>query len=896
MELDADPRDANDGDPESIWDEIETNYWRSITGLRAKEDQALEKMFQERNTTIGSKLFNLEEDRERLMEELAAVEKQAAELVIERQRSDWDLLQERMRREDDRAQENEVQSRWIADQRRAATARAKAQPRPEVLPPPNNDKEETEVIGALGGRDPPVQDRSPSLSELTSQFSTPLSEPQLDFDTPSPLPQPLEQEQSVQPDQPSKTASPTNDPSNAVEVVDESGALIGSLRRINLHNYWVSRVLEFPIQRPVQIRAGRKFTSDTLQSIYEPSDSKGAKWLSCHIQAAGEMQTQPCPTCAKASGPFQHCVLLGDPEFPRCGNCEWNRQGCQLRPKLRLGGSAESAHKSPGRKPLYPAPEPSAASTSGFTAVNDTAPKAPKINVDKIPNIPSEPDRGFYERKSRARKSLPSTRKPVALQARDSTSALSTPLTGSPAPSSEVAGELLDWTEISKANLLLRDDGIAFTDPPCMRGVPVAKISSSHPYWDRDWPSIESLVDTTLKTWTEKFNHHMAVNSSQSSKFLANRQINRGRAILKFLEEGELHPYQIVGKPYINRAFTQNYDTLFRLVQILEELGKFSIDITPSQWLRQRLHEVSVEEGDAFNLGKTVHDLYHDRKVTQLRTKSGFGNIGRPSGYRLDKSADGATPKKLSKGQKRKEMHSNPKPAPKKTAAAPQEQAAQPADPAPPNQPPLAPAPVPPQAQAQAQAQAPAPAPTPAPTPVPAAAPVAAPRDDFEYDGYTSSDSYSHDHVMEVDWRVYQVKHSKRSTNTEVTQYWHWIDKADGGTEENMFEHQVLKDVLPNKVTWGVYKEPIDFHLRLPELVDITYAVDSVRVIIGTREMEGVEWRGNVLAHFKRDRTKRRFLTFMEKKGVRLMKTSAVYIDQEWNETNPEVLPNYESE
>ena len=152
-------------------------------------------------------------------------------------------------------------------------------------------------------------------------------------------------------------------------------------------------------------------------------------------------------------------------------------------------------------------------------------------------------------------------------------------------------------------------------------------------------------------------------------------------------------------------------------------------------------------------------------------------------------------------------------------------------------------------------------------------------RQDLECDGYTTSDSFSRDHVMQVDWRIYQIKHRDHSTNIKITQYWHYIDNSDPGSEESMFEHQVLEDVLPAhgrrvNVKWGVYKDPIDFHLRLRELTEITYSPDSLNIIIGTKPIKGVIFRGDLLAQFKRDRTKRRFLAFMESKGIKLIKTS----------------------
>ena len=144
--------------------------------------------------------------------------------------------------------------------------------------------------------------------------------------------------------------------------------------------------------------------------------------------------------------------------------------------------------------------------------------------------------------------------------------------------------------------------------------------------------------------------------------------------------------------------------------------------------------------------------------------------------------------------------------------------------------------------------------------------PMAAEDAELDYDGYTTTDSYSNDRVYEHDWRLYQVKHAREQTDPHVTQYWHWIE------EEQAFEHQVLSDHSPNK--WGIYKEPHDFHLRLAELSEITMATGSNRIIVGTRQLPRVQYRGELLVDFKRGRTKRRFLRFLGQKGVKLIKTS----------------------
>jgi len=741
--------------------------------------------------------------------------------------------------------------------------------------PPVQPADEFNGLDVIGEPGETLVDREirPLSSEMSSELSTPLSEPSLQFEPE------LEVEDLSGPQEvrgaPSSAATPSGNSQDGIDVLDGSGEKVDRLRRIELTSHWASEVISLPIRRPIRLRPGKTFTADIVDSIYQPTDAKGARWLSCEIQATGEEQAEPCQKCVRATGPFQECVSISTEHLPRCGNCEWNKQSCSLRNK----SSDEKATDDTSDRPT---PQ-----STSFTAVNST-PK-PKGENDDADTDESklgdnkEPPRA----RMMARKSLPGSKK--VPQPNPETPAVGTPISGSPSPIVFGINEEENLPEITKATLALRDDGVVFTEPPCMRGVPLAKISPSHPYWEQEWQNLEDVVTPQLQKWKEKYEHHMAVNSSQSSKFLANRQVNRGNSILKFLVEGELHPYQIVGKQYVNRQLA-NYDTLYRMVQILEELAKFNIDMTPSQWLRQRLHEVCLETGDEFNLAKTVHDLYHDPKVIALRTKSGFGNIGRPSGFRL---GAGESSKRSSRAQKRKEPHLTPKGtptkgSPKKPITKPEEE-----EPLPPPPPPPSPPPVfrprsshrKSRGASSEQHAASSSAADPQPPPSrgmkkPRLVPLLPPsRQDLECDGYTTSDSFSRDHVMQVDWRIYQIKHRDHSTNIKITQYWHYIDNSDPGSEESMFEHQVLEDVLPAhgrrvNVKWGVYKDPIDFHLRLRELTEITYSPDSLNIIIGTKPIKGVIFRGDLLAQFKRDRTKRRFLAFMESKGIKLIKTS----------------------
>ncbi len=94
--------------------------------------------------------------------------------------------------------------------------------------------------------------------------------------------------------------------------------------------------------------------------------------------------------------------------------------------------------------------------------------------------------------------------------------------------------------EIRKSMLELRDDGNVFTAPHTMVGVPLEKIYPGHPYWDPNWVAIEDLVRPVLERWIAKHEECPSLGLTASSKSLANRQINRGNAILSFLKDGDL--------------------------------------------------------------------------------------------------------------------------------------------------------------------------------------------------------------------------------------------------------------------------------------------------------------------------------------------------------------------
>ncbi|KAH8902935.1 hypothetical protein BR93DRAFT_861541, partial [Coniochaeta sp. PMI_546] len=640
------------------------------------------------------------------------------------------------------------------------------------------------------------------------------------------------------------------------EVYDSEGNLIGEVKRLDLRNTWIREAVKLPIKRGVVIRAGRKFGLEDLEKIYEPTDNKGAKWLSCIIQATGEVQAHQCVTCTKNIGVFSECVIVGGDTFPRCANCEWNRQGCHgasltARPKSPLATRPKSRHSATSGEGPQPGPAPSATAAKKTTGPTKPAQQSGEDHS----RISEEADGQESSPRTKKERNLPDGPSQQKDHGDDDEAD---------------AEEDEDTEEITKDMLVLEDNGAVFTGPEIMQGVPLEKISPSHPYWEPSWPALEDFITPTLEKWQEKYEKALVEAASQSSKYLANRQVNRGNAVLKYLREGPIHPLQIIAKRFITKKLF-NYDTIHRLVQILDELLKFKIDVTPAQWVRHRLHQKFLEKGDEFSLDEEIDALYHDPKVRYIRKKSGFGNIGRPSGYRM-KGELGGTPKKTPRGTKRKKEHS----ASPEDSGPQQEKEPTPAKHKSDHPPPDAPSaktgqvdnnnssigvqnPAAPSASDKVDTDRPYP-----------------PLDGLEFTGYTSHDSYSRDPIWRHDWRVYQVKTAHMTSNPSVTQYYHWVDRGADGTEEFCFEHQVLKDVIPpNKVTWGVYKDPFDFHLRLSELVEVRWSRDSLKMLAVTQRVPGVEWRGDVIVNFKRERTKRRFLAFLGRKGVKLVRSHA---------------------
>ncbi|KAJ3552440.1 hypothetical protein NPX13_g11112 [Xylaria arbuscula] len=457
---------------------------------------------------------------------------------------------------------------------------------------------------------------------------------------------------------------------------------------------------------------------------------------------------------------------------------------------------------------------------------------------------------------SRGRKSLPSVK--------DSVSQMNTP-----APESTIADE----HEITRECLVLRDNGVVITEPPMFAGVPLEKINENHPFWNPEWEPLERTVQAALDKWKERLENLRNKPDAVRHYHVPRQPPGQQRAFAS---------REMMDKFY--KTFI-NYDTVFRLVNVHEELKKFDLGVTPLQWLRQRLYEISVAQGDKFSLSKTTHDLYHDIKLKALREKHGFGNIGRPSGYKVgDKSgAKGApklkpkkeTPEKSpvdqSEGRRRSRRSIGQVDAeddPPRPAAVTGSEFLDPVTPRLSKRQRLDSAAGRVKQEEDLAAQA-----------------SEAIEADLEYEGYSSQDSFSNGRIMHLDFRVHQIKTRVLTTRPNVTQYWTWK------SEEHKFEHQVLRDVHPN-VTWGYYREPDRFSCDLEQIKEIRYASDGQKIMV----VRADEKTGDMFVFFKRERTKKRFLAFVKKKGVQLVKYSYVHLEDAWNAMNSKMMSDGESE
>ncbi|KAH7205308.1 hypothetical protein BKA60DRAFT_600104 [Fusarium oxysporum] len=985
------------GEQKAIWDETERNFWVNLRSKKDAENKKIEKDFQLSINEVRLKFSDLTGQRSQLKESQSRLARELTKVEAELARTTEECEEKANRLE-----------RIEQDYRASQLSSAYNGPIPRIEP----------TNGTATGADRPDEvddeDRMEGIEHHDNEAAETL-----------------------------------------VDVVDADGNVIGPVEQIEPWNQWVEGIQALEIRRPVKIRRGRRFNATHLAGIYERTEAKGVKWLSCMIQATGEIQAKRCHSCDKNQGAFDDCIIVGGDLFQKCGNCEWNRQGChgasgdtidilasrerarrkkQLEERIQeipADRSSETIHptvevqprpeptrqpepqrveqqisvpsrppspqpvlqrtlerfperqperqheQQPERRPERPI-EPQLARVTECQAERTTtrqserrpephterimdrsndrfhdviAARVPEQTVEVAPvqiaERPREmPHRPIYgsphgppSRPTTAPRSdyapermidpvdspLPT---PIYPQPRPLETLRSVPPSSAPHhsshdilhPSTELDGSTKDHRgsvqvhtprepermntpqeyhitsgftpanirsrppssergrptppslpidlssqppesppalpleEITRENMVLKNDGVAYTYPECVAGVPLVKITEEHPYWEANWPNVKTLIEPQLARWREK--HQAAIEAGPkqdkggSSKYQIGRQVNRGIKILEFHEKGPISPYQLLGKRYIQagKGGITSYDTLFRLSETISELEKFNLDISPVDWMRQRLHELIQTQGLNFNLPRTIHDFYHDPKLTSLRYKHGFKNIGRPSGAMKARLSHGSPSTIPKPPQKRKSIHS--------VTTTPREDSFVDHSPLP--------------GQISSGYRTPASAPAPAPQPVfsthlnkkPKYMPPAHYRpdhDEFHFEAWSDTDSCSGGSITKYDWRLAVVKTRLYTSHINVTQYWTWV----------------LKDVKPAK--WGLFRDEIDFHVHIAEIEEMEWSIEALRVHIITKKDVGElapdgQPRGDVMASFPRARTMRRFLFFCRERGMKMTK------------------------
>lgn len=848
------------------WDVVEADFWDRFNSSHVEAEAKAEREWQEVQTAIrvdmaalSGRRSLLSETKLRLARELMATEQEFAEVVNagsekadKLHKLECEHRQKQLQRQRYQEQVAQDMVQWFQQGRQGGK-------------------------GAFSTELPPIRDKSPLTMQRPEAERAVAGFGGTPDGRRRPLPgAPPPQAPLPIPRQPHPGRVIVPDTEALVDIVDFEGDVIGCVRRVEPWNQWVQAILQLPIKRPVKIRYGRKFNNEQLTNIYERVDAKGVKWVACMIQATGNIQERRCQTCEKNQGAFADCIVVGGSQFAKCGNCEWNRQGCHAGNSLDIAMPireyvrneeppvmrASRLESSPSLARRVLAAQEALARSSGQSGTNYLA------------EAPSPGSRAYYANET-AHAAGQSSRRQSLLSTGFTPANAPSGTTQSPRqtfPSASTSGQgspLLvdDSLEITPADLVLRHNGQVYTYPPCMEGVPVEKIDPNHPYWDPKWDEPVGVIEPKLRMWQEKLAEVNAARErgekTGSARYQNGRQVARGHTMMQFLQHGEINPYQLLSKRYMTgtRGSITSYDTLYRLCETLEELAKYQVPVKPLDWVRQRLHELIESQGPSFNLAKTMHDFYNDRKLTAARHKAGYRNIGRPAGIKM--------PPRAGKGDQTPDSRKRKSPGPGRESVSRQSPAA---DSTLMDGPMAAPG-----SRGREKRQKSISYP-PERSLVDRAGNEMdeeagddeqedAQEDELNEDSWSDADSWSGAELSPDDFRVYQVRSRLYTSSEKVTQYLAYVD------EKEMFEHQVLKDTDP--IAWGVHRQPIDFHFDLDDLFQVVWNKDSLRVylVLSDDQVAAKDGkpRGSMMVAFKRERTKRRFLLFCRHKEVDLV-------------------------
>ncbi|KOS21180.1 hypothetical protein ESCO_004513 [Escovopsis weberi] len=929
-------------DNEQVWDEAERNFWIRFrrqgelesAELQAAYEKAVEEVKIEAKT-LEAKRLQAVRARDGLRQQLKAAEQELSQIDARcDQNADMmkDLEDDFRENEEDRLERRESvkrqMTRWFLRKRghqvpsdtedendrpdrlmkKMPVKRAVGKRPRKVSPQPSPERPAKRSRGGTTAED--LDDDSGNeaneIRERRSLKPTRVSRQK-----------PAEKESALEPETETAWAVPVGEALTVIK--DADGNVIGPLKRIETWNQWHEVLQQLPIKRSVSVRRRRRFGRADLESIYKRMEKKGLKWLACMIQATGEIRDEPCAGCKRGLGPFTDCIFIRDELFPKCGNCQWGRQGCydatdsedddvedQSQPnenqsageQAQIVNSANLNITTLGVRKEHDqeSDEKSDKENDNQSDEEGDREREPEGKRERQKSLEQRrepgPERGSEQERGQAM--LPA--QPAQAQVTETDADIDTashPLTSSPLTSLADDMSSPQWplfegtddvnlTPITRENLVLKHNGTVYTFPEIVDGVPVEKIDEDHPYWDPTWQDVKSSIQRSLDRWVEKLEESKKLRESggeiaQSQRWNTGRQVNRGLKILDFLDKGEISPYQLLGKRFTvsGKGSITAYDTLFRLCETLSELEKFRLDVRPLEWMRHRLYEIWLEQGKSINLCKVIRHFYNDPKLAALRADAGFKNIGRPSGTgKADCPGAVAGLPLMDSPCRQPERRKSPD-TPLVT--------------------PLAKRP-------RLSLEIPSPSKTPThiiePSVENAAHDDIEPSEDdkTEDDGGSPSDTdtYSGGTINKDDFRVYQVKSRLYTSSPKVTQYLHWL------RGKGQFEHQVLTCVKP--VHWGYLKHPIDFGIDIKDITGVSFNPDAMLVELALSEnsrrvfkKDGLP-QGNIMVAFKRVSTLKRFVICLRDLSVPATNLPEQVIRERWASMKSEQLPDTDAE
>ncbi|ODA77054.1 hypothetical protein RJ55_07572 [Drechmeria coniospora] len=918
----------------SVWDETEGKFWRDFEqeqeAMRVAADSNYKTAVADVRLKLGTltrKRTQLDQARERLTKELTQVEEELAHVV---QDCDGKVTMLSGMEQEFRKQEHE---RLKKREQVAQTM--------EVFFFRKRGEDAAAAAGSTcGQRRPP-----PRLAQ--SSRPRPSWQDQLLHPDPAPVDEGL-------PSRPApgsaaaKLAPPSVDEADVlVNIVDADGNVIGPVRKVDDWNQWVAEVQRMPVRRPVRIRRGRKFGQEHLAAIYERAESKGVKWLSCMIQATGEVQAERCQSCDRNQGAFEECVILGGHLFQKCGNCEWNRQGCHAKsggnfPTVRAGWANRDAAGGDDRLASIEARTLEAAQEALAKAAGLPRPVAEvdvamrEDGVEPTDVAVQQPPRNSPAIQEVIQMPTPQEPKEYASSHSATATSATSPSTGFVAVNDFVA------TNGASAPVVTPAAAAAAAKSAPAIGFTPANARGKHPLPDNLTPSVASAENSPWPVDVTSAASESPIEITRENLVLRhNGHVYTYPEIVEGVPLAKIdmnHPYWELGWPSLrsviepqlalwseknaaalearNRgekgsAKFQTGRQVNRGIKILEFLD--SGDISPYQLVSKkfmhtgkgaitsydtlfRLCETLSELAKFKNLGVTpVEWIRHRLHEIMMETGPKF-NVARViHDFYHDKKLAALRAKNGFKSIGRPSGYKPGRSGGTPADSSKKRKSTHSCPGTPHDTPSRVPSPLAPERFEQ--------------SPVPS-------RDvstvDVSFDtypikrikcpspasqgtkaeleagvDYSDADSRSGASLTMTDWRVYQVKTKLFTSSTSVTQYWSWKE------QERLFEHQVLKDTEP--VTWGVHRKPIDFNVHAKDVHQVKWNSDALQVHL-VMATSGAESRGDVMAAFKRWHTLRRFVTFCREKGMEVVEVSPDDMEDAWAAMKSEQSHRYDEE